>query len=471
MKKKIFAALSAAAIVIPFMGAANASAVNFTTKTTLQSESAILINLDCDTVIHEKNADIKQMPGPLVNIMTAVVCIEECPDLNQEVTIDESVFSDLYVTDYPDDLRFAEIEDGDVLTYTDLLYAMMLTSSIEASQTIAYNIGGESVSAFVQKMNDKAAELGLKDTNFTNPTGMYDPGQYTTARDMAELTKYALKTAHFDTICSTYSYTPSVPNLERHPDRESWVWFHSNIMMDADGDYYFAGARGVKTANLEMSGRNIVAFASKDGNNYLAVCLKSPLNNAEGENTFYHLTDAITLFNWAFSHFSYQTVLPDTAELGEIPVDLAEGNNYVLARPREEVNLLWYDEVDTSLISRDKITWNKTILQAPVKKGDLLGTVTLEYSGEELATVDLIAVSDVNRSVSKYNLYAAKMFPKSNWFKKAIIISLVLCAIYILVCIYAYIVFKNKSKPMKPIYAVPKVDSGKKKKRPSSDKK
>lgn len=469
MKKKIIAALSAAALVIPSINTMSAGAVNFTLKSTIQSESAILINLDSDVIIHEKNADTKQMPGPLVNIMTAVVCIEECPDLNQEVTIDESVYSDLYVTDYPDDLRFADIEDGDVLTYTDLLYAMMLTSSIEASQTIAYKLGEGSVTAFVDKMNAKAAELGLDDTHFTNPTGMYDPDQYTTARDMAELTQYALKTAHFDTICSTYSYTPSVPNLERHPDRESWVWFHSNIMMDADGDYYFAGCRGVKTANLELGGRNIAAMASKDGNNYLVVCLKSPLSNADGENTFYHLTDAITLFNWAFSHFSYQVVLADSAELGELPVSLAEGNNYVLAKPKEEITLLWYDEVDTSLISRDNITWYKTALQAPVKKGEPLGTVTLEYSGEELGTVELIAVSDVERSVSKYNLYAAKMFPKSNWFKKALIISCVLCTLYILICVYAYVVFKSRAKPVKPIYAVPKVEK-KKKRRSSSDK-
>ena len=140
MIKKIVSFLSAAAMLIPSLNIMNAGAINFTLPTQLKSESAILMNLDCDEIIYEKNADAKQMPGPLVNIMTAIVCIEECKDLSEEITIDEEVFSPLYVTDYPDDLRFAEIEDGDVLTYTDLLYAMILTSSIEASQTIAYNI-------------------------------------------------------------------------------------------------------------------------------------------------------------------------------------------------------------------------------------------------------------------------------------------------------------------------------------------
>lgn len=464
MKTKFFAFLSAIALVIPFIRPVDSNAVSFTLKETIHSDSAILINLDSDTVIHEKNADEKQMPGPLVNIMTAVVCIEECPDLNAEVTIDEEVYSSLYNTEYYDDLRLTDIVDGDVLTYMDLLYAMMLTSSVEASQTIAYHIGGESVSAFVEKMNEKAGEIGLKSTNFTNPTGMYDANQYTTARDMAVLTEYALTVPHFDKICSTYSYNPTVPNLERHKDHNEWLWYHSNIMMDPDSDYYYPGARGVKTGNLEVGGRNIVSLASKDGHNYLVVAMRSQLSDEDGNVTFYHLQDAIDLFNWAFNHFSYQVILAETTELRELPVSLADGNGYVLARPKEEVSMLWYDDIDISLISRDNITWYKTDLQAPVKKGELLGEVTLEYSGEPLATVELVAVSDVERSWSKYNLYAAKMFPKSNWFKKAIIVSCVLCAIYILICVYSYIVFRNNSKPVKPKYAVPKVENKKKKK-------
>lgn len=467
MKNKIFALLSAIAVIIPFTHLAQpvkSEAISFTLKDTIHSDSAMLINLDSNTVIHEKNADEKQMPGPLVNIMTAVVCIEECADLNQEITIDESLYTDLYVTDYPDDIRTAEIYNEDVLTYTDLLYAMMLTSSVEASQTIAYHIGGKSVSAFVDKMNEKAAELGLKSTHFTNPTGMYDENQYTSARDMAALTEYALTLPNFEKICSAYSYSPSVPNLERHQDRSEWVWYHSNSMMDSESDYYYPGARGVKTGNLEKGGRNIVALASKDGHNYLAITMRSPLSDANGNVQFYHLDDATYLFDWAFNHFSYQVILAETAELGEIPVNLADGNDYVLARPKEEVSLLWYDDIDISLISRNNITWYKKTLQAPVKKGELLGEVTLEYSGEELATVQLVAVSDVKRSTAKYNLYAAKMFPKSNWFKKALIISCVLCGIYILICIYSFILFRNKSKPVKPKYAVPKIDSKKKKK-------
>ena len=94
----------------------------------------------------------------------------------------------------------------------------------------------------------------------------------------------------------------------------------------------------------------------------------------------------------------------------------------------------------------------------------------MEYSGEKLGTVELVAVSNVNRSKSKYNIEAAKRFRKSVWFKNALKISIILCLIYILVCIYAWVVFKSKAKPMKPIYAVPKMDKKKKKSRKPENK-
>lgn len=474
--KKILSIISALLFLMPFVciPERDAAAVSFPLKSTLHSESAMLINLDADTVIHEKNADAKQMPGPLVNIMTAVVVLEECSDLSEELTVDPAVYSSIYDSlrenNRSDDLPPCDVLDGDVLSVEDLLYCMMLTSSVEAAETLAFRFGGNSVPAFVDKMNEKAKALGMTSTNFTNPDGMFDINQYTTVRDMSVLTKYALDVPKFENIAVTYSYTPSVPNPQSHEHIDEWVWKHTNFMMDINNDsYYYMGAKGIKTGNLVDAGRNLVTLASRDGNNYLAILMKSPFNNADGDLMYYHIDDAITLFDWAFSHFSYQVILADTAELGELPVSLAEGNDYVLARPATEFSMLWYDEVDTSLIKKDKITWNKTSLRAPVKKGDVLGEVTLEYSGEVLGTIQLVAVSDVNRSKSKYNIEVVKRFPKSQWFRNAVKISVILCLIYIMICIYAWIVYKSKGKPLKPIYAVPKMDKKKKNKDSGSD--
>ena len=464
--KKFLSIIAGFAIAIPSIAMPKAQAVNFTLKNQLQSESVVLINTDTDSVVHEKNPDTKQMPGPLVNIMVAVVVLENCENFEEEITIDPEVYSDLNQIEDYDDLRFIDLVGGDVLNVTDLLYAMMLTSSMEASSMLAYHFGDGSINKFVTLMNSKAEELGLNSTHFTNPTGVYDSNQYTTAHDMAVLTQYALTIPKFETISTTLTYNPAVPNVVNHENHAEWIFKHSNPMLDPDdAKYYYSNARGIKTANLEKGGRNIITMASRDGNNYLAVLMKSPLNDPMGNPTYYHAEDAIALFDWAFEHISYQVLLADTAELGELPVSLAEGNDYVLAKPKEEFSLLWYDDIDISVINKSDIKWYKKSLQAPVKKGEPLGQVTLRYNGEELGTVELVAVSDVKRSASKYNWYVAKMFKKSKWFKKAITISVSLCFIYALVCLYSFLISKSKSKPLKPKYAVPKVSNGKKKKK------
>ena len=322
--KRIFAAIAAAVIAVPFLNPPKAEAISFPLKNTINSESAIVINLDVDTVIHEKKADEKQMPGQLVDIMTAVVALENCPNINQEVTIHQDVYSYLNETEYKDDLCWTDIQNEDVLTVTDLLYAMMLTSSMEAAETIAYTVGDGNVDNFIKMMNDKAEEIGMENTHFTNATGMYDPNQYTTARDMAKLTEYALSVPLFETIATTFKYNPSVPNPDRHKSHEEWIWTHSNGMMDPQSGDYYSGVKGIKTAHLEQAGRNVISMASKDGNKYLLVMLKSPLTDPDGNTAYYHFGDCKIIYDWAFKHFSYQTVLANTAEVGELPVKLAD---------------------------------------------------------------------------------------------------------------------------------------------------
>jgi D-alanyl-D-alanine carboxypeptidase (penicillin-binding protein 5/6) len=343
---------------------------------------------------------------------------------------------------------------------------MMLTSSIEASQTIAYYICDGNISEFVDMMNQKAKDIGLTSTNFTNATGLYNVNQYTTARDMATLTEYALTVPLFESIATTAEYNPSIENPQNHEDHASWIWTNSNLMMDSQSEYYYNGAKGIKTGNLTAAGRNVVTIASREGYNYLVVLMKAPIKDADGEEQFYHLEDAMAVFDWAFNHFSYQVILSDTVEIDEVKVTLADGNDYVLARPKEEFSMLWYDEIDTSLIKRDgdNIKFDQESFQAPISKDERLGEVTLTYSGEELGTIELVAVSAVNRSTSKYNLYAIKKFRDSQWFNKALLVSSILCGIYILICIYSFIKFKRDSRPIQSMYALPKVKKKKHKK-------
>lgn len=469
--KRILTLIVTAVLLLPFVKIPDTGAISFPMQTTLKSRSAMLMNLDTKTMIHEKNPDEKLAPGPLVNIMTAVIVLENCANLSQEITLDPNVYTPIYTsTEENSDIPLGiDLDDNDVLSVRDLLYCMMLTSSVEASQTLAHFVGQGNIASFVEKMNAKAAELGMTNTHFTNAHGMFDSNQYTTARDMMTLTLYALDVPLFSEISTAVTYNPEVPNVTRHPNHSTWIWKHSNVMADPENeDCYYLGAKGIKTARLNAVGRNLVVQASRDGNNYLAVLMTAPIKDAEGDEKYFHIDDARELFNWAFSSFSYQIILGASTECGSRDVTLGDEQDFVLACPKEEVLMLWCNDVQTNSISQN-IKWYQESFRAPISKGDVLGELTLEYSGEVLRTVELVANSDIARSKSKYNFEVAKRFIGSDWFKTAIKISVVLSVIYILICIYAFVLFRSKGKPVKPLYAVPKM--GKKKRKKSDNNK
>lgn len=427
-------------------------AYTFTPDETIHSQAAILYNRDTEQILYEKNADQQQMPGHLVQIMTAIVVIEECSDLDgTTITANDDLYAPLYRYEAVDDLRYADIYNGDTLTVREYLYALMLTSSCEAALILADSFGG--TEAFVTKMNETAQEIGCTATTFSNPTGLYDARQMTTARDMLMITNYALNLDGFEEIATAGTFSPSSSNPANHPDASAWSWTHANPMMLETSDYFYEGVKGIKTGNLDKAGRSIITEATRDENTYLVILLNAPFYDEDGELQFYHLEDASSLLDWAFSSFSYVTLLEDDEETAEVEVMNSDGNSYVLVHPKEDCILLWCKSVDTSAVQ--KVIHLDEDVQAPVKTGDELGSMELKFSGEVIATVPLVAVNDVDRSFTKFNLYALENFPNSPWFRYGIIAGCVLTVLYIALCIYAAYHAKKSVTPEDPIHLIP----------------
>ena len=457
MKRILAICLTLAMVCCFFVNTIPAKAVSFTPSFDINSSAGLLINLDTDEVMYQKNADTQYMPGALVQIMEAIVVLENCSNLSMRITADESLYDYFKDSAYPDDLRYAEIKNHDILTVEELLYALMLTSSCEAAVLLANQFGNGSISNFVQMMNDKAAALGCTQTTFTNVTGEYSTGQKTTANDLALITKYALSLGRFETIACTANFRPTSPNPERHD--EEWIWSHSNLMTQETSTHYMENVRGIKTANLSMQGRNIITKSSRDGNNFLVILLAAPFEDGEGNLQYYHMDDARALFDWVYEHFAFRTLLSDTTELGQVTVNNSEGANYVLVRPEKAFGTLWYDQADESSIVRDISL--KEHVSAPVKKGDVLGKVTLKFSGEEIAEVNLIATTGVELSKFKYYTALVKHFPQTPWLTRAILFSILLCAIYIALCLYSHIQFLQRKKAA-PIHLKPNSSAARK---------
>ncbi|MBE6876295.1 MAG: D-alanyl-D-alanine carboxypeptidase [Ruminococcus sp.] len=466
--KKLLCVFMSVLIVCCFCTSLTGQAVSFTPNFEINSAACVLINTDTGDILYEKNADVQYMPGSLVQIMETALILEKYTDLNTQIVCDSELVKRYQNTEYPDDLRYADIYEGDVLTVEELLYAVMLTSSCEASVLLANHYGNGSVASFVDMMNAKAKEIGCTQTNFTNVTGIYDIAQQTTARDMTKITQYALSVSKFLNFASAVSYAPETQNSERHK-MDEWIWTHSNAMMQENSAYYLEGVKGIKTANLNQQGRNIVCQGTKDGNTFLVVLLAAPFTDTEGVLKYYHMTDASDLLKWVFAHFNYQTILSESTELGQITVQNGDGVDYVLVRPAKSFMSLWYDGADiNSIVQEIQLEDN---VSAPVEQGEKLGTVTLKFSGQELAVIDLVSTSSVELSQRKYYLALAKHFPHTEWMTRAIFLSVILCAVYLVLCIYAHVLYTQKPKVPEPVHLQPRASAVKKEAEKSRKKK
>lgn len=414
------------ALIISMLSVLPASAVSFTPDKEIYSEAAYLINLDTGIVIYEKNAEQQEYPASLTKIMTAILTLENVPDIdNTMVTAPSYVFDELYQSG----ASTADFRPYETAPVKDLLYGMILQSACEAANILADYVGGGSMPKFIEMMNAKAQALGATSTHFVNPHGLFDANQYTTAKDMAIITQYAMSLSKFNEIANTTSYTIGTTN--KHT--ETRTVSHTNLMLDKikGGEYYYQYAKGIKTGTLDESGRCLVSTASKDGYNYLLVTLNAPVKDAEGNNKFYNFVDAITLYDWAFKFFQLTSILTTDEEIAEVPVKFSDSKDYVLVQPSADFSTLWPSTLDMSSVQR-VITLEDEVV-APVVKGAKLGTMELKLSGETLTTVDLIAQNDVGRSAMEYNLSIAKEFTSSIWFKTAVAVIILLIVLYLVV--------------------------------------
>lgn len=170
----------------------------------IKSESAILYNLNENKVIYELYPDKKVSIASMTKIMTAIVALENIDSLDEEVVMT----SDMFKTLKEQNASVAGFYIGEKVTYRDLLYGLMLPSGADAAQALAIKTSG-GVDNFVNKMNQKAKALGLKNTNFANPTGLDDPKNYSTTRDVAIILKYALNNEDFKEVFNADKYITS----------------------------------------------------------------------------------------------------------------------------------------------------------------------------------------------------------------------------------------------------------------------
>ena len=251
----------------------------------LNSTNAVLLDMESGTILFDKNGTEKMYPASMTKILTAIVALEHISDLNVKIMLNETIFKPVYNAD----ATTAGYLPGEQVRAVDLLYGLLLPSGAECAVGLAEYVAG-SESAFVEMMNDKAGEIGMSDSCFTNATGLHDKNHYSTAMDIANLFKYALANDDFYTIISSSRY--SAPATNRH---SGGITFNSSFFSRIAGSAFDGGQiLGGKTGYTSEAGQCLASIAVKNGSKYILVTSGAPGDNQKEKQ---HIDDAFTVYN------------------------------------------------------------------------------------------------------------------------------------------------------------------------------
>ncbi len=351
----------------------------------IASTSAILVQEGTGRIMFEKDADKKVYPASTTKVMTAIIAIE---NLNPE---DVLVASEAAV-DIDRDGSNMGILRGEELTVEQLLYGLLVHSANDAANVLAEAVSGD-ISAFIDKMNQKANELGMTSTNFVNAHGYHDSEHYTTARDMMKLCVYSMQNELFRRIVST-------PTMEFAPtNRYKEVRYLSSnnaLLNPMKGHrYIYEGAKGIKTGHTSDAGYCLTSYAERNGLGYFCVTMGGEVKY-EGNDAF---EDTIKLFDYGFEGFKLHTVSDVNEIVATHEVKWGKGNDQAVLSAKEPLQVLLPKNYDKEKLVQEVYVEER--IKAPVAKGDILGRAEYFYDGQSVGSVDLIATRKVSRSFFK----------------------------------------------------------------------
>lgn len=334
----------------------------------ISANHAIVIEAMTGRSIYEKNADDKAYPASLTKMLTCIIALEEGA-LEDIFTVSRNAAS----AEDP----YLQLALGDKLSLRDLLLGLMMVSDNSTAVVIAEGLAGTE-QEFAELMNSKAAELGLKNSNFVTPNGLPAPSHYSTARDMSYIAAYAFQNSIFRDIVGQKEERISW----QKPLNKSQILQNSNKLL-----WRMPEVNGIKTGWTNAAGGCLAASAKRDGIQLIAIVLDS-----EDVNT--RFDDAEKILEYGFSQV--EKVKGIDKSRTEKKIFVANGEDYrMTAHPAED---LYFPVLVGESIQDYSIKFDvPAIVSAPIKKGQKVGTVTIYYKKQELRQIPLLADNSTNK--------------------------------------------------------------------------
>lgn len=331
------------------------------------AEAYVLMDADSGKILLNKNEDKKLAPASMTKMMTLLLALEDLEagkvGLKDKVVTSENAWkmggSQVY------------LEPGEEMTFEDMLIAIAVGSANDACVAVAEHLDGTHQN-FVQRMNQKAKTMGLKNTNFINSNGLEAEGHYTTARDMGIIARYALDVPKMLEYTSIKEY-----NLRQG----EFKLFNTNKLL-----WWYEGADGFKTGWTDEAKYCLTSTVKRDNLRLIAVVMSSPAKHG-------HFRDSMQLFNYGFAQYGYKSFFAQGSPCGivkvgkgmENSVEVVAGENAGAIYPKGE---------------EGKITYKKSMAQytdAPVAAGQKLGELMIYKDNELVKKVNLNAAQDIQR--------------------------------------------------------------------------
>ena len=391
------------------------------TAPALTAPAAYVVNLDTNIVVYDKNSEVPLSAASLTKMMTTLLLLESYQDQLDSISLTAPSYIYDLIWEQSTNASTADIRRGETQSLRNLLYAMLLPSGNEAAYIVADYMGGGSIDNFVAMMNNEAAAIGCTGTTFVDPCGL-NPNNITTARDayliLRALTAYDV----FATVAGTPTY--DMGTNSRYTTPGTYILQNTDKLI-TNSSYHRDYTKGGKTGSLG-EWQNFAGWHSQDGESYISVVLNVPLESDEGGRPA--LLETGTLMDWVFATYTIAPALDPTQPITEVRVAYSTQTDTVMLYPADNMMTLLPSAGGAALT--EPVFNVPDELAAPIRQGDVVGTVTLTIQGEVIGTADLIAGSDVSRNQVLYTLSRVSLFFSSTYFKVVIALTLFVVGCY-----------------------------------------
>lgn len=400
---------------------------------------AVLLDANHGEVLYDMKAYEKAYPASITKIMTALLVLEaiEYGQLSLDTPI---AAGETRMQGVTQSYVNANLKLGEVLTVEELLYLTLIPSYADACNVLAVAVDG-TIEDFVDHMNRKAAELGCQNTHFTNPVGIHNENHYSTAYDLALILKAALE---YD----TYLEISKVPKYTLHATDMSGPreMYNTNALVSTwrYSGYIYDKCIAGKTGNTDEAGRCLAA-AAEDGDEILiSVLLGSGPMEVPGDTELRQgqFRESKRLLEYGFNNFQRVTITKDSEPVTTVKVTMSRQADEVNLKPQGSITRTLPKSMDPDDIEA-RITRFADEVEAPVEAGQVMGTMTLYYGDEVYGTLDLVAVTSVERSELLYKKQQFIEFFQNEGVRIILAVVLFLAAIIIL----KLTLFRRKRRP------------------------